>query len=417
MGQVMNRNCIVSFMLLLALCLSAPFSALAQQYAPYPFTDRELDDLLAPIALYPDPLLAQMLPAATYPEDVADAAAWLQGGGRMEDVDYQDWDENVRAIAHYPDVLNMMAADMDWTADVGDAFLNQPEDVTDSIQRLRAEARAVGNLVSTSEQSVIVEDGYIQIVPAHPQYVYIPQYDPSVVYVERPVGVAPFIAFGVGLAIGDWLSMDFDWHSHHVIYHGWSRPGWVNKSRPFVRKRNVYVNRSRPFINQVWKHDPSHGDPGKFRSSSRQADIFGKRPVSKPDVRGRAKPSPGVFGGVFGPRGDAGSFSNRGRESLDAARQKKVPAPAVVPKPVTPSAGVPNIFSRSRTAPADVPQVKPPSAAFGGYRGSGETKTESSRGQTSRQSTFAPRSVPAPAKSGGAPAGGKAPGGGRGSFR
>ena len=92
-------------------------------------TEQELDNLLAPIALYPDPLLAQMLPASTYPAEIADAADWLNSGGSISGIDWQNWDESVKAIAHYPNILKMMADNMDWTADLGDAFLNQPEDV------------------------------------------------------------------------------------------------------------------------------------------------------------------------------------------------------------------------------------------------------------------------------------------------
>ena len=165
------------------------------------FTDQELDNLLAPIALYPDPLLAQMLPASTYPTEVADAEAWLNSGGDVSRALMSRIGTSPSGqLPTIPDILQMMAGNMDWTANVGDAFLNQPEDVTNSIQRLRWRARAVGNLVSNAEQSVIIDGDYIQIVPAQPQYIYVPQYDTSVVYVQAPtMGVPPFITFGFGL--------------------------------------------------------------------------------------------------------------------------------------------------------------------------------------------------------------------------
>jgi hypothetical protein len=181
----MNRNCIKSFLFWLVVCLLAPLSIQAgegDQAPTYSFTEQELDDLLAPIALYPDPLLAEMLPASTYPTEIADAAAWLESGGETSKIDEQSWDESVKAVAHYPEILALMDEDMDWTASLGDAFLNQPEDVTRSIQRLRAQARAAGNLVSTNEQRVNIEDDYIQIVPAEPEYIYVPEYAPSDVY-------------------------------------------------------------------------------------------------------------------------------------------------------------------------------------------------------------------------------------------
>ncbi len=211
----MNKTGIKDFLCLLLVGFSFFLSVQAGECGPsslYLFTDQELDDLLAPIALYPDPLLAEILPASTYPEEVADAAAWLTSGGDPSRIDEKNWDEAVKAVAHYPNILFMMSGDLDWTADLGDAFLNQPEEVTRSIQRLRWRAKAVGNLVSNNEQTVVIEGEYIQIIPAQPQYFYVPQYDPAVVYVQRPaVGITPFITFGFGLAIGGWLSMDFDW--------------------------------------------------------------------------------------------------------------------------------------------------------------------------------------------------------------
>src|SRR5512137_1972127 len=136
----MKRTGIRGFLLIFVVCLPALLSNPTLADDPYLissplFTDQELDNLLAPIALYPDPLLAQMLPASTYPEEIAGAADWLRRGGSISGIDLQYWDESVKAIAHYPNVLKMMADNIDWTADLGDAFLNQPENVANSIQR------------------------------------------------------------------------------------------------------------------------------------------------------------------------------------------------------------------------------------------------------------------------------------------
>ncbi len=340
------------------------------------FTDQELDELIAPIALYPDPLLAQMLPAATYPDEVADAAAWLDNGGDVSDIDEQNWEESVKAIVHYPDILHMMAGSMDWTANLGDAFLNQPEDVTSSIQRLRWQARAVGNLVSNSEQTIIIEGDYIQIVPAQPQYVYVPRYDPSVIYVEEfGPGGPPFITFGLGLAIGDWLSMDFDWGHHHVIYHGWNRPGWVNHARPYVHVRNVYINQSRPSIQQTWRHDRSHGDPARYlslRPGGPKIDQY----TRAGEVRGQTAVQPGPAGGTFGPGGDTRVFSNRGRESRGVVGKQPAPLTSGInrrttipaPKVSQPATIFPNVSERrnvptpsvNRRTTIPVPKVSQP---------------------------------------------------------
>jgi len=415
------------------------------------FTDQELDDLLAPLALYPDPLLAQMLPAATYPTEVEEAAAWLNSGGDASRIDEQIWAESVKAIAHYPSILQMMADNMDWTANIGDAFLNQPEDVTNSIQRLRWRARAVGNLASNAEQSVIIDGDFIQIVPAQPQYVYIPQYDPSVVYIQAP-GYAPFITFGLGMWIGGWLTMDFDWGRHHVIYHGWDRPGWVNDARPYVHVRNVYVNRSRPYVNQVWRHDRSHGDPARFLASRPSGPNAG-RYERMGEAKGSITIQPGRAGGRFGQAADARAYSDRGRESRGIVNQQPVPlAPSIgrgptVPTPnagerpamppsgtreqgAAPTAGTsqrpttpaPSISERPEPAtprvgssspsqprterPEEVQAGRTPSVTFGGYRGAGEARAQSLRGQASRQSAERVRPSEPPASHGHAPAGG-----------
>jgi hypothetical protein len=333
----------------------------------------------------------------------------------------------------------MMSGDLDWTADLGDAFLNQPEDVTRSIQRLRWRAKAVGNLISNDEQTVVIEGEYIQIIPAQPQYIYIPQYDPAVVYVRRPaVGISPFITFGFGLAIGGWLSMDFDWYNHHIIYHGWNRHGWVNNARPYVHITNVYVNRSRPYINQNWRHDASHGGPDRYWAS-RPGPNAGRYPRT-PNVRGRATTPARPSGGMFGYKRDAQASSNRGRDSLAAIRPRMpTPGPGVRPTPTRPAPGVsqqpaaPAPSTRQRQAtPASrtssgisqpssgrgsMQPARSPSSAFGGYRGSNEARTQSLRGQASRQSSLGAHPPPSPASRGSAPSGKAAPQGKQGPQR
>jgi hypothetical protein len=400
-----------------------------------PYTDQELDDLLAPIALYPDPLLAELLPASTYPEEVGDAEAWLAMGGEESRIDEQDWAESVRAIAHYPDILQWMSENMDWTANLGDAFLNQPEDVTNSIQRLRWQARAVGNLVTNDEQIVIIDGDYIQIVPAQPQYVYLPQYDTSVVYIQAP-RYSPFVTFGIGLAIGGWLTMDFDWYHHHVIYHGWDRPGWVDHARPYVHVRDVYVNRSRSSMGQTWKHDRAHGDPARYlasRPSGPNADRYARMGEARGGTVVQGRPPAGKS---YNRGEDARAYSERGRESRGIVAQQAIPVtprsnrkpavpiPNIGQRPTMPSMPSPGIrerptvpapnagqrpaieaprrsqpptvaprrdgFSSAQPGPARAIQqpqpARTPSGAFGGYRGTGEARTESLRGQASRQS-------------------------------
>ena len=144
----------------------------------------------------------------------------------------------------------MMDQKYDWTVSLGQAFVTNRQDVMDAIQRLRAEAEAEGNLVSTPEQQVVDEGGVISIIPAAPDVIYVPQYDPLVVYVERPSPAYGFITFGIGFTIGAWLNRDCDWHGHRVYYHGWQGGGWIGRARPHVQVRNnVYINNNNTVIN------------------------------------------------------------------------------------------------------------------------------------------------------------------------
>jgi hypothetical protein len=208
------------------------------------FSAEELDNLVAPVALYPDPLLAQILIAATFPDQITIAAEHVRARG-TGDVDNQPWDLSVRAVAHYPPVLNMLYEDQDWAVALGQAYAGQSADVMDAVQRLRIMAQEQGNLVSTPEQTVHVEGQKIVIVPANPQVIYVPTYDPEVVYF-RPVMHLGFRtgywSFGIGFPIGAWLVYDFDWYGHRIYYDGWYGGGWRVRSRPYIHITPVYVH-------------------------------------------------------------------------------------------------------------------------------------------------------------------------------
>ncbi len=209
-----------------------------QGYVPY--SPDQLDNLVSPVALYPDPLLAQVLLAATFPDQIDEAARYVRSAG-SNGIDYQPWDVSVKAVAHYPSVIYMMDDRLDWTTALGQAYVYQSTDVMSSVQRLRAFAQGQGNLVTTPQQQVIVEGGIIRVWPADPRFIYVPVYDPAIVYVRRPsFGIA--LSFGIGFAIGAWLNHDCDWGAHRIIYTGWSGGGWIGRSRPYVQITNVYVN-------------------------------------------------------------------------------------------------------------------------------------------------------------------------------
>lgn len=183
----------------------------------------QLDQLLAPIALYPDPLLAAILPAATAPLEIVLADRYLMSGGDPNAAEQQGWDSSVLALVWYPTILQFMDNNLPWTMALGEAFVTQPQDVMDSIQRLRAQARALGNLPTAPQQSVLYDNGALEILPANPQVVYVPDYQPDLVYATYN---ASCVSFGAGGPVGPWLHWDFDWPGKHLMvwHHQHPRP-------------------------------------------------------------------------------------------------------------------------------------------------------------------------------------------------
>lgn len=193
--------------------------------ASTPLLAGELDELVATIALYPDVLLAQILPASTFPLQIVQAARLMQTPDGATQIDQQDWDPSVKAVARYPEVLDMMNEKLDWTQNLGAAVLNQEQDVLDAIQRIRAKAEQDGVLKTTPEEVVTNDDQQIGIEPADPAVVYVPIYDLQYVFPDagHPVGgwLASDLSFGVGVPVGPWLDLDFDWRQHHIYHGGW----------------------------------------------------------------------------------------------------------------------------------------------------------------------------------------------------
>ena len=202
--------------------LAAPPLLIAQQSGQAPvFKPEELEQILAPIALYPDSLVAQILMASTYPLEVVQADrfakqnASLKGEALTKALEAQSWDPSVKSLVNFPQVLTMMSEQLEWTQKLGDAFLEQQKPVMDTIQSLRAKAQAAGNLKTTKEQTVIVEEKIIKIEPASPQVIYVPSYNPTVVYGAWPYPTYPpysyyppgyvatsMFAFGAGVGHG-----------------------------------------------------------------------------------------------------------------------------------------------------------------------------------------------------------------------
>lgn len=255
----MMRRRVVIPALLLASMAAIPRIAVAQYGdgkappvadASQRFSAEQLDNLAGPVALYPDALLAQVLVAATFPDQILDAADFVKKNG-TDNVDNQSWDVSVKAVAHYPSALNAMADKIDWTAALGKAYAGQSSDVMASVQRLRRMASQQGNLNSTPQQNIVRTNETVQIVPVEPRIIYVPVYDPYVIY-SRPIFSVGFTSrywsWGVGFPIGSWLIYDCDWGLRRVYYNGWSPSyyafggGWRQRSRPFIQVTNIYIN-------------------------------------------------------------------------------------------------------------------------------------------------------------------------------
>ena len=242
----------IRLLTLLGLCLASGLQVQAQASgdasAPKR-TPEELSELLGPIALYPDPLVSLVLPAATVPSEIVLADRFVISGGDPATVDEKPWDSSVKALTRYPDTLKWLDDNVDWTAQVGDAFVSQPVEVMEAIQALRAKAKAMGNLVDTPEERVVQDDNDIRIVPAQPDAIYVPSYDPEIVYYQRATA-HPLVYFSSPYIVGPWLGFDFDWRHRHLYRSDWHE-GWDYRSG---RDRQVFID-SRVTAAQVWRVD------------------------------------------------------------------------------------------------------------------------------------------------------------------
>jgi hypothetical protein len=303
---------------------SQPVYSVSAQPAQAPTQD--LDQLVAPIALYPDALVAQVLAAATYPTEIVEADRWmkdnsaLKGDALAKAVDQQQWDPSVKALTQFPDVLAMMDNNLSWTSAVGEAYGANQASVLDAVQQMRRKAQQAGNLKSTPQETVTTQDQTIAIQPADPEVVYVPEYDPWLVYgspiayypgwVVAPGLYAddPGIFFGVGIGIGifggfgwGWHHWGADWHHHYVDF---DHHRFVSHSPTFghFRPEDGRGAFGRPGA------IPHAGDfrgggfhPGEFHAGGTAS-----------------APHPSAFSG-FNHKGIAGSYAARGAASVGAS--------------------------------------------------------------------------------------------------
>jgi hypothetical protein len=327
----------------------------------------QLDQLTAPIALYPDPLVGQMLTAATYPLEIVEAHRWLQnpanaalrGDALTAALQQQSWDISVKSLVPFPQVLEEMDRDLEWSEQLGDAFLAQQGAVMDSIQRLRHRAAAAGSLSSTPAQTVTTDDQDIEIQPAEPDLVYVPYYDPNVIYGPWPwpdmppmLFVAPpgmilsgglWIGFGVGFPIlaPFWGWCSWDWPNH---YFGWVAGGVSGHNGP-------------------WVHNPIHRRGVPYRDNGVAARFQAQSEAARRDVRG---------------------YPAR----TEAERGVPVSRPEV---PSTP---------REAPTRSVTPSYRPTPPAFESYGGGTQVREESARGAGSRSAPVAAPRAAAGARGG-----------------
>ena len=368
-------------------------TAQAQEYSPAElFSQEQLDNLLAPIALYPDPLLAQVLLAATFVDQVDEASRWMRAYNKPNAIDDQPWDVSVKAVAHYPSVLYMMSDQLDWTASVGQAYVYQSTDVMTSIQHLRALARSAGNLVTNEQQQVYADGDIIQIVPAQPQYIYVPTYDPHIIYFGPAsyYGLSPasVIFFGPPFFIGAWLNHDCDWHTRRIYYHGWRGGGWIARSRPIIRITNIYVNirYTNVQINRnIIRQHVNYTNLNRYNSVHREINYNNLIRDKRADI-GNANAGNKIIRrnlDVTDPR--LGTYHGRAPAKEPAVREKRPPPAQTKPQPIPVPSTRPPEKVRSpaaQQAPRDI--HRPPNTAFGGSGSALDPRDASQRGRESR---------------------------------
>ena len=388
------RTTIVWF--LVALLVAPPGMTAGAAEMQYRFNQEELDQMLAPIALYPDSLLSQVFMASTYPLEVVQASRWagqnktLQGDALAKAMEQESWDPSVKSLVQFPDVLAMMSERLDWTQNLGDAFLSQQDDVIATVQNLRLKAQEAGNLKTTTQQIVKVEKQVIVIEPASPTVVYVPYYDPFRVYgtwwwpryppyfYYPPYYPRPTLySYSAGIALGvawGYAWGYFDWHHRHVK---------VNVNRNV--NLNVNINRNRYVQHYAtrdgqWRHNVEHRKGVAYRDRvtaqkfNRASTMEAQR--SREAFRGRVE---------------------QGRKDLPRVaptpgRDMARPAPGQKPAP-TPGRDMARPAPSQRPAPTPTPDR---GAAFSGVDRSGsKTREYSNRGSASRESSMRRQASPA----------------------
>ena len=298
----------------------------------------QLDSLVAPIALYPDPLLSQTLVASTYPLEIIQLQQWLEKNKNLKDkaladaVQKQPWDPSIQAMAALPDVVKQLADNIKWTTDLGNAFLAQQNDVMHAVQRMRSKAKNGGNLKSSEQQKVetkVVESKQVIVIEqANPEVVYVPSYNPTVVYGAPaypypPIAYPPpgYYAAGMAISFGVGLAMGAAWGGGWGYGCGWGGNNnvYINHNNNFVRNSNANINRNQNINrstarngggNGTWQHNPQHRGGAPYSNGATARRYGGAASGDSMTTRQtRARQNQGQGGGLqqAADRGSVGS--------------------------------------------------------------------------------------------------------------
>jgi len=379
----------------LILSLIIPIGSFAQSTGTPPiFRQEELDQMLAPIALYPDPLLVQMLMAATYPLEVVEATRWVNANPNLKGeqlaiaLEQKGWDPSVKSLANFPTALAMMDGNLTWTQNLGDAFLAQKDQVMDTVQHLRARAQAQGNLETTAEQRVTTQDQTILVEPADAQVIYVPAYNPSMAYgpwwypgyppyYYNPLGyvIGGLINLGVGLLLGapwGYAWGCFDWYHHGVYvnpYQNHYYNNYINRDHYAKRWHNDGGGK------REWGHDPEHRRNVAYRDqNTRQRYGHAVRPGSDSGKDFR-KDSPGIGNRPSAVSDRSGTEdrrigSGRDRAALDQRNAPADPGHAALYQRKVASWGVRPAMKQRTDISKPVTQPSRPTPVLGGTSGS-----------------------------------------------
>ena len=384
------------------LIATSPASANAisgmQEAPPANVPAADIDAIVAPIALYPDALVAQILAGATYPDQITEADKWvkanssLKGDALMQAVNKQPWDPSVKALTEFPSVLDNMANNLSWTSALGDVSYNQQADVMAAIQRLRKQAKDAGNLKSTSQMTVVQQSPQtIVIQPANPQVVYVPTYNPTVVYGTPyyPPGYSTgavvatgLISFGVGMAVGAAINNSWGWNSWGCGWHGGS----------VTYNRNVYVSRSNVYANG----NRYNYNNGRYNNGNRYNN-----------VNNSGNRNTNISGNTVNVNGGNRNNVNSGNRNNVNTANRGNNGGYGINRPANNNANRPAASTRPSSSPdrgyGQKPATGTKSGALSGYGSGGQARAQSNRGQSSMsggQRGGGQRSAPA-ARSGG----------------